>query len=310
VVSEAGSAIVHNTGQEVPMRHNVLAGNDVIATFLTVSLLPAFAAGDQAAESVFLKGSEIYATKPGTTEARQLTADGLQKGSLVTSKDGRRFAFVRDSQGRALGDIVVMQPDGTTLREIRFRPPEAHVIGMRFIEGLEWISDQRLVVSGSVNPSTGEYAVVDIGTGKEVDGCLTEGSAWAASPDGSHMAYVGYVPHFTPEDSRRPQFCLDSECGIDKPFGGYPDPTRHLEFEGSPVWAPDGRAAAIAAENYETHAESVIVRPVGGKPLEIVVPPGAGGSFGFSSEGKNLVIRVGNGAWRLESGATEFTPIR
>jgi hypothetical protein len=124
------------------------------------------------------------------------------------------------------------------------------------------------------------------------------------------MAYVGYIPHFTPEDRRRPQFCLDSECGIDKPFGGYPDPTRHLEFKGPPVWSPDGGAAAIAAESYETNAESVIVRPVGGKPLEFAVPPGAGGSVRFSWEGKNLVIRAGNGAWRLESGATEFIPMR
>ena len=127
----------------------------VIAASLTVSLPPALAGGDQAAESVFVKGSEIYCTKPGTSEVRQLTTDGLGKGLLVTSKDGRRFAFVRDCQGRALGDIVVMLPDGTTLREIRFRPPEAHVSGMRFIEGLEWISDQRLVVFGKREPIHG-----------------------------------------------------------------------------------------------------------------------------------------------------------
>ena len=203
-----------------------------------------------------------------------------------------------------------MRPDGTTLREIRFRPPEAHVIGMRFIEGLEWISDQRLVVSGSVNPSTGEYALVDIGTGKEVAWYAVDGPAWAASPDGSHAAYVGYVPHFTPEERRRPQFCLDSECDFDKPFHGYPGPTRHLEFEGPPVWSPDGRAAAMAAENYDTKAESVIVRPVGGKAVEFVAPPEASGSVQFWWEDKSFVVRAGNGEWRLESGASKFTRIR
>lgn len=279
----------------------------VVVVFLTVSLLPALAADDQVAESVFLKGSEIYSTKPGATEARQLTTDGLKKGLLVPSKDRRRFAFVRDAKGSSLGDLVVMQPDGTTVREIRFRPPEAHVSGMRFIEGLEWISDQRLVVSGSVNPSTGEYVLVDIGTGKEVGGYLTDGFAWAASPDGSHAAYVGYVPHFTPEEKRRPQFCLDSECGFDKPFERYPGPTPHLEFTGPPVWSPDGRAAAIVAENYDTKAESVIVRQVGGKPLTFAVPAGADGGVRFSWEGKNLIIRAGNKEWQLESGASEFT---
>ena len=164
----------------------------VVVVFLTVSLLPALAADDQVAESVFLKGSEIYSTKPGATEARQLTTDGLKKGLLVPSKDRRRFAFVRDAKGSSLGDLVVMQPDGTTVREIRFRPPEAHVSGMRFIEGLEWISDQRLVVSGSVNPSTGEYVLVDIGTGKEVGGYLTDGFAWTRQ--------------------QRPRDCQDGNC--------------------------------------------------------------------------------------------------
>ena len=56
--------------------------------------------------------------------------------------------------------------------------------------------------------------MIDVETGKEVAWYLVDGSAWAASPDGARAAYVGYVPHFTPEESRRPQFCIDDECGL------------------------------------------------------------------------------------------------
>jgi len=105
--------------------------------------------------------------------------------------------------------LVTMRPDGTLLRQVPFRPAEAHVSGMRFIEGLEWISDRDIVVYGSLNPSTVEYAVVDLQAGKEVRSHLVDGYRWAASPDGSHAAYAGYLPHFTPEAERRPQLCFD-----------------------------------------------------------------------------------------------------
>jgi hypothetical protein len=190
-----------------------------VASVTLVLLLLAGANGHQVGLSIFLKNSEVYVGTPGSGDARQLTDDGRAKGLLVQSKDGSRFAFVRESKGE-LADIVVMRPDGTGFREIHFRPVEANVSGMRGLEELAWISGQRLVAAGSVNPSTAEYAVIDTETGKEVGGYLVDGFGWEASPDGSHVAYVGYIPHFTPEASRRPQFCLDDECSFGTPFKG------------------------------------------------------------------------------------------
>ena len=281
----------------------------IVVVLLTMQLLPAATAAgdDQVVKSVFVKDSEIYITDSGSIHARQLTRDGLPKSRPVLSKNGKRVAFLRDDKSPALANVVIMLADGTSVREIQFRRPEEHVSGMRFVEDLQWVSDQRLVVSGSVNPSTGEYAILDAGTGKQVDGYLVDGSAWAASPDGSHFAYVGYIPHFTPEENRRPQFCLDKECAFDTPFRGYPPGReRHLEFKGAPVWSPDGTAVAIEAENYETQARSVIIRPVGGKALEFAAPPGADGTLQFSWDGNVLVARTGGGLWRLESGAQVF----
>ena len=163
-----------------------------------------------------------------------------------------------------------------------------------------------LVASGSVIPSTAEYAVIDVETGNEVAWYLVDGFNWAASPDGSHAAYVGYVPHFTPNESRRPRFCLDDECPRLQPSGGYRKAGVHLEFTSKPVWSSDGAAVAIAAENFETKADSVIVRPMGGKPVEYAAPPGVDGPFQVSWDRKALVARAGSHAWRLEPGASAF----
>jgi hypothetical protein len=73
-----------------------------------------------------------------------------QVGPLrVETKDGSRIAFVRETRGSLLAGIVVTRSDGTLVREILFRPAEAHVSGMRWVESPEWISNRRLVASGS-----------------------------------------------------------------------------------------------------------------------------------------------------------------
>lgn len=261
---------------------------------------------NQGAESVFVKDSEIYVTAPGAAEAHRLTNDGQPKSLPALSKDGSRLVFNRGEGLRALAVLVALLSDGTPLREIVFRPPDSKVSGMRFVENLEWISNQRLVVSGSLNPSTAEYAVIDVVSGEQVKDYLVDGFKWAASPDGSHAAYVGYVPHFTPEDARHPQLCLDDECPLDRPFGGYPGPAIHLEFAAPPVWSPDSSVVAIVAEKYETKAPLVIVRPLGGKSSEFA-PPRVDGVLGISWEGTALVVGTGSTFWNLERGSSVFT---
>lgn len=280
----------------------------VFASLVTAALLPAPRDNREVAESVFVEDSEIYARYAASADSYQLTSDGTPKGSAALSKDGRRIAFLSDAHDRALGTITIILADGTRLREIAFRPVEAHISVMRFVEGLEWITDRRLAVSGSVNPSTGEYAIIDVETGKEVAWYLVDGPAWAPSPDGTHAAYVGYTPHFTPHEDRQPQFCIDDECSFDHPFRGYPRPPRHIEFTTKPVWSPDGTAVAIAAEDYATKATSVIVRPLQGNPSEYAVPPGADAELKISWDGTALVARTATQAWRLDRGASALSP--
>jgi len=264
----------------------------------------ATSAGAQTAPSVFLKNSEIYVSTGGLAP-RQLTRDGLGKFQLVQTHDGSRFAFLRETRASVLADIVVMESSGKLVREILFRPAEDNVSGMRGVESLQWISKRRLVASGSLNPSTAEYAVIDVETGKQVAGYLVDGFAWAASPDGAHAAYVGFVPHFTPREYRRPQFCIDDECGLDKSLG-YPDRELHLEFTSEPLWSDDSKAAAIIAEEFGTETERVIVRRLGEKPIVLIAPPLLEGNLTDGWDGRAVVVRAGKRVWRLEAGASAF----
>lgn len=276
------------------------------AALVSIPFAPAFAGNPE--QRVFVKDSEIYVTERGSAEARRLTSDGIPKGFPALSADGSRVAFVRTAE-KAMGDIVALSADGTLLHEIRFRPQGSGTSGMRFIEGLQWMSNKFLVVFGSVNPSTTEYAVVDAESGKEVSGYMVDGYGWAVSPDGSHVAYVGYVPHWTPVERRRPQLCIDDECLFDKPSRGYPAYSVHVEFTRPPEWSPDGTAVAIAAEEYKTKVKIVIVRQLGGKTLQYA-PPGAEDGLGMAWDQKALVVKTANGNWRLEPGTATFAPSR
>jgi acetyl-CoA carboxylase carboxyltransferase component len=69
---------------------------------------------------------------------------------------------------------------------------------------------------------------------------------------------------------------------------------------GIPVWSPDGARVAIAAEEYTTKAQSVIVREVRGKAAEFAAPPEAGGGLSFAWEDSTIRIKTANGEWKLQ----------
>jgi len=264
--------------------------------------------GSQAVSTAFLRNSEVWVRGPGSADAYQITNDGIGKRLLVLSKGGDRLAFLRDSAAE-MADIVVMRTDGSLLNEIHFRPVGEAVSGMRGVEQMEWISQRRLVVSGSINPSTGEYDVLDAETGALIKAYGTDGSTWVASPDGEHAAYLGFIGHFTPEADRRPRICLDDECGLG-PSRGYPKEDVHVDFITSPEWSPDSRAVAIAAENYETHVRSVIVRHLGGATVDIPFPQQAAGNPDMKWDGRSLIFSCAGGSWRLDPGAYRFAEVQ
>jgi hypothetical protein len=262
----------------------------------------------ESAPAVFLKDSEVFVRDAQSGTVRQLTNDGVPKRLLAPSGSGSRIAFVRDSPG-VLADVITMRIDGTGTREIRFRPTEATVlVGMRFVEILKWIADSRFALAGSLDPSTCEYAVIDADSGAEIGSYLTDGFSLVVSPDGNHVAYIGQIPHFMPEERRRPQFCLDDECVFDQPYRGFQRSGAHLEYRSSAIWSPDSSAVAIAANDYESDVESAIVRRLAGKHLQFTAP--TEGHLHLSWDDRALVVLAGNQTWRLDPGRETFSRLK
>jgi WD40-like Beta Propeller Repeat len=290
--------------------------------FLIACAWTASAADTSAIQSVFVLNSEICISNTGGNSVQQLTDDGLRKSLPVWSTDGKKIAFVRTSARPGLGDIVVLSPAGEELWALPFRPSDAHVTGMRFIEELEWISLERLMVSGSVDPSTVEYVVVDVHARKELGGYLTNGLNLAFSPDGKHVAYEAAVPHFTPQENRRPRLCLDDGCDPRRASGGYPsDSERHIEFATYPVWSPSSSVVAVLAQDYRTNGLLLIAQPAGGQATEFPLPASSPGRsiLGYNSEneklyriywgGETAFAVAGDAAWKLERHGTALIPV-
>jgi hypothetical protein len=216
-----------------------------------------------------------------------------------------------------VGDIVVISASGQKLLDTSYRPADSDVTGMRFIEEVQWVSERRLLVSGSIDPSTCEYVVVDATSGKEVDWFGTDGLSLAVSPDGAHVAYEAAIPHFMAEEDRRPRLCFDQECDLgNEGKTGYPlDQARHIEFATKPVWSASGRAVAALAQEYQSNNLFLIVRPLRGVTAEFALPlpPPDHGVLGYGSEnatlyhvfwdGERVFVTAGEGTWKVEPGS-------
>ncbi len=273
-------------------------------------------------KSAYILNGDVFVSRPNHRPLR-LTTDDSRKSQLAWSPSGDRIAFVSDAPG-ALAIVSVLPASGGVARPISFRPsnPGVHIEGMRGVEQLQWIDENRIALAGSVNPSTVEYCMIKIDSGREVDWYATDGFSLAVSPAGEHVAYVSWVPHFQAEADRRPQLCFDHDCGINQtPWRSFPGQERHLEFVGSPVWNRSGSAVAIIAQDLENSRLTLIVRPLGHPASEYPLPQGSPSETVIGNDFDNtnayrlkwdreaVLVKAGHTYWRLRPGERALTSV-
>ena len=216
---------------------------------------------------VYRKGNNIF-TIDADGQPRQLTDDSLSKGWPLWSKDGTKIAFVREiDKSVALDNLIVIDPEtGNTLANIRIcpvNPGEVYVVD--YIEGIEWLTGDKIAAVGNVNPSTGQTFVYGLSDGKELMDYLDDDGGAVFSPSGEHTATMNGMQHFLQEQDREPELDIDNQRV-------YPAKGIHPVFLSKAVWSEDSEKVAVVAEDYLSNQIRVVVCRVKGDCVSTKLP--------------------------------------
>lgn len=219
------------------MRRNI---KFLAVTFIAYALLHAQAYANEI-RGVAISGSKIAISAGVAGPFVTVADDGTEKELPVWSKDGTRIAYIeKNGDAEKLSKLVVIDPQGQVMSSAKIKPVAPGEIrsGMRYVESVEWISNSKIVVAGGVNPTTTEYNIVDMSSGKTVNEFFDDGSGASFSPNGQHFAYVTGAPHFTPASYRLPTFKVDGKS--------VSIATQSLlEFMDVPIWSSDSNFVAV-----------------------------------------------------------------
>jgi len=139
----------------------------------------------------------------------------------------------------SLGHLKIISEDGALQRDIPIRPKGNNAVdSLRLVEGLIWMTDDRILIYGRANPSTVEYAVVDVKSGKETGAYLCDGYSLAISPDGNHAACWGLVRHQGSDSSEFQSLEVDRKSV-------FPPENMLVDLLTKPVWSGMSNAVAI-----------------------------------------------------------------
>jgi hypothetical protein len=225
------------------------------AMLLTFGLCMGYAFAQTAAiKAVYRKGNNLF-TIGADGQPKPLTDDSLSKGNPLWSKDGTKVAFQREiDKAIALDNLIVVDVEtGKTLADIRICTVSPEVgCDVRYIEGIEWLTEEKIAAKGSINPSTVHTFVYDLKTGKEIADYLDDDGRTVFSPDGEHAADQTGKPHFTPESGAEPELDIDY-------LRVYPAKGIHVRLLSKPAWSEDSAKVAVVAEDYQSKQRSIVV---------------------------------------------------
>ncbi|MGM9513009.1 hypothetical protein ACS5PK_02025 [Roseateles sp. DB2] len=172
----------------------------------------------------------------------------------VWSRDGTRIAFVDDADpALALAWLVVLDQHGQQLSRLPIKPLAAGEVqsGLRFVESLEWLDADRVVVSGTINPSSTESLVFDLSRRAVVAEYVDDAQGASFSPDGRHVLLVDGAPHFAAAAARAPVLRLDGRPVLSSL-------SADLGAIGPVRWSADGSRFALTARDASGHHRLVL----------------------------------------------------
>ncbi len=146
----------------------------------------------------FLRGTDVVIVSEDGASTLELRADARPKGKLRWLPWGNRLSYIVKSQAGGKARLVVIDLTGQIVKEIEIRPlTDPPTEGLRFVEDIDWVSEDVARIGGSINPKNCEIFDLSLESQKESNWQMGACGTFAYSPDGKHIAYSaleGYGP--------------------------------------------------------------------------------------------------------------------
>jgi len=229
---------------------------------------------------VEVRKSEVWLVRDG--QESQLTHDAKAKPQAVLSPARDRIAYYEEcpEAEHCMPAVVILDLEGHRITSFE---PKRQSLPLpepcASILSIVWASEHAVGAECHINPSTSEYIETDVSTGQVTRDLL--GFDFVPSPDGKHVAHVGWMPHFSPPPYHSWYLQIDRITVYPLPQGMSPVEQKNAsmppnviqqrgqtyagihEFASSLFWSPDSERVACIDCTYDWTANSPMFSSAG-----------------------------------------------
>jgi hypothetical protein len=229
---------------------------------------------------VEVRNSEVWLIRDG--QESQLTRDEKAKLQAILAPPQDRIAYFEEcpEAERCTPAVVILDLEGH--RIVSFQPKRQSLPAPEpcaSILSIVWVGNHAIGAECHINPSLNEYVETDLSTRQTTRDLL--GFDFELSPDGQHVAHVGWMPHFAPPPAKSYYLQIDYTTVYPLPQGMSPVEQENAskpptvvqqhgltysgihQFASGLFWSPDSQRIALIDCTYDWTANTAAVSSAG-----------------------------------------------